>query len=464
MPPPDRFLIGHNGLEEAIQNFFDSVMLSTDPAVSVITTGCHRNLFSDLVVFFHERKPVPSGNFPAHAGVILDLQQSLHADLERHATIGDLASSVTAALAVFRILNPQQDEGKHAEKGASTVPVSGALQTTRPGMADRGSILRDRAKVTWQMDRALLKAIREKIAQMGQLSNLVNASGMLQIIPPSRRTQPFDRIPFLDKLLQVLDGDPELLRILRILGRLTDSESHLRTVGAQPPTGELCDVTRGIELARVIPSEWILLASPELKWEFYRRFTERGLLQYEQLPREYDRGPICICIDRSSSMEGAKSALARAIALFVCKQAFGERRDTCVIFFDTEVKIIDLPWRSTTPERILEILQVGLGIENSYTTALRACRRLVRTKRLRSADILLIGDAEEEPTKREIRWYKSFDTWMEKSGTKLVTIHLGFAQSRLHQLLKGISMEFFEIQNVENPEIERISKVIDRTI
>lgn len=457
MPSPDRFLRGPDGLEQAIQLWMQG---SDKPLRAESPEPPYRGLFKDLVVFFHERTPAPTGAFPPHAGILLDLQQALHADLERHVTVGDLPTSVTAALAVLRVLYPLKPE--KVEIGAGGIPSPTPRGNPRLGFA-AGAAQRPLGKAgsTWHLDSSALRAIRDKVAKTVQASALVDTTGLARILPPSRRTQPFDRIPFMDELMQVLEDDPELLRVLRLLGRLSDADSLRRTMGAQPPSGELCDVTRGAELARILPSEWALLASPGTRWEFYRRFTERGLLQYEQLPRSDDRGTICICIDRSSSMMGPKSALARAIALFVCKQALAQRRDTCVLFFDTEVEVFEIPWQAASPERILGILRARMGEENNYTTALRACVRQAKAKRFRSADILLIGDAEEDPTGREIRWYGAFGKWMERTGTKLVTIHLGSAQGKLHEILRGLSCEFLEIEDVENPITERICSVID---
>ena len=86
-----------------------------------------------------------------------------------------------------------------------------------------------------------------------------------------------------------------------------------RTV--HPPT-EIVNVTTGNDLARILPSELMLLADPRTKADFLLRFAENRLLQYDLRGFEREgQGPIVVCIDESGSTSGIVEMWEKAIAL-----------------------------------------------------------------------------------------------------------------------------------------------------
>ena len=91
----------------------------------------------------------------------------------------------------------------------------------------------------------------------------------------------------------------------------------------------LVGIHQASDLMRLLPSEAVMLALPELELEFYRRYLERRLLSYQSrgtLPRQrimlrtperggqqlQPRGPFIVCVDTSGSMGGYPEECAKA--------------------------------------------------------------------------------------------------------------------------------------------------------
>ena len=110
-------------------------------------------------------------------------------------------------------------------------------------------------------------------------------------------------------------------------------------------------VTRGADLARMLPAQAGWLTHPRLRLLWHARRAERGLLQYlavgtapRRTPRPGDaapqadrpqdrleRGPVLICLDTSGSMRGEPEALAKALTLEALRLAHAERR-ACLVY------------------------------------------------------------------------------------------------------------------------------------
>lgn len=175
-------------------------------------------------------------------------------------------------------------------------------------------------------------------------------------------------------------------------------------------------IERGDALARMLPSEAMLLTHPTLRWLWHARRAERGLLQVElqgfsrerylreeddTIQKEHTRpdlqkGPILLCLDTSGSMSGTPERIAKAATLEVLKVAHQEKR-ACHLYLFSGRDQVEERRLTLGPEGLADLLEF-LAMSFDGGTDLveplrRACARLSEPA-FAAADILLISDGE----------------------------------------------------------------------
>jgi hypothetical protein len=398
----------------------------------------HQALFSDLVVFLHERVPEDFVvGEPAHARLMRRVAERMLNSQERKSCEGDMARSVEAALAVIRDLcpvppsrpRPDQDSGSKKRKPQRDQSDDSPLRL--PNLRHLASLLNS-------VRRAAL--VRQMVRDLG-LDQVMGG--------PTRPGVPSDLV-LVQEIAQLLRNRPDLMRILELMGRWRQEEARRDSAGVQPPLGEYYDLEPGGELDRVVPGELVLLAHPQTELEFYRRLTERSLCQYERRPQPRERGPMVICIDRSESMRGHKGVLARAAALVALQHAQKRRRDAWVVFFNEEAIDFALPARGPWKHNLLDVLAEPCFSGTNYRAGLGKCRDLIGGDPASRADILLIGDAQDSPDV-DAKWYKQFGAWLRRSETRLWTVYVQDPDCPLLETLKGLSAELVVVENAQIP-------------
>jgi uncharacterized protein with von Willebrand factor type A (vWA) domain len=138
-------------------------------------------------------------------------------------------------------------------------------------------------------------------------------------------------------------GNAKLRRIALLAGRMKSSAVfHQRN---KPKLGheEVCDVTAGDDLRRLLPSELGNLASEDTEALLFRRLMEKSALQYDLSARKKQiSGPIILAIDESGSMGGQKDEWAKAVLFGILEIAARQNRAAYLIHFDSTVSRVDV--------------------------------------------------------------------------------------------------------------------------
>ena len=170
------------------------------------------------------------------------------------------------------------------------------------------------------------------------------------------------------KLRELIKKLPQVREIIQSLGRLhasEDAESVAETIfvpvrriaeeRAEVKTPLVPMETRGIErsgnIARMLPSDAVMLGHPKMKMLWHARRAENALITYrvegteieqtlteieetEELERHeprHERGPILAVIDTSGSMHGLPERAAKALVLEAVRTAHSEKR-SCYLY------------------------------------------------------------------------------------------------------------------------------------
>jgi len=164
---------------------------------------------------------------------------------------------------------------------------------------------------------------------------------------------------------------------------------------------EVYDIERGAELARLIPAELIAVHHPVLYRDFKRRLLEGEILQYQlRKDEEKGKGPMVVCLDLSSSMQGDKELWGKAVTLTLMDLARRRRRLFRAVLFSSgegSLKVLDLNReRRYEPElaKVLELAEYFPGGGTEFERPIDAAVELLGDKKLRRGDIVIITDGE----------------------------------------------------------------------
>ncbi len=189
--------------------------------------------------------------------------------------------------------------------------------------------------------------------------------------------------------------------LARLVGRLKQEARALRRRTLDRGVAETYDVERGGDIGRLVPSELVALTHPALARDFRRRLLEGELLQYRLRDDEQKgKGPMVVCIDVSSSMEGEKELWAKAVSLTLMDIARRQRRLFRAVLFASgaeTLKVLDLNRaRRYQPElpKVLEMAEYFPGGGTDFQAPLDAAVALIEERKLKRADIVIITDGE----------------------------------------------------------------------
>ena len=179
--------------------------------------------------------------------------------------------------------------------------------------------------------------------------------------------------------------------------QLQSAESRRRV---QHVPDEITNVILGNDLHRLMPQELLNLAAPETEDDFWLRYVNNELLQYELSGVErMGQGPIIVVCDESGSMEGAPEAWSKALSLALCQQARQLKRDFHYIGFSSASQQfhIAMPGGKAPLHDVLRMTEHFFNGGTVYEPPLRQAMELVAEYHVagkEKPDIVFITDEE----------------------------------------------------------------------
>ena len=203
---------------------------------------------------------------------------------------------------------------------------------------------------------------------------------------------------------------------------------------------ESYDVERGSEIGRLIPAELVAMHHPALRRDFGRRLLEGSLLQYRLREDEQKgKGPMVVCIDVSSSMQGDKELWSKAVALTLMDIARRQRRLFRAVMFSSgegTLRILDLNReRRYQPElaKVLEMAEYFPGGGTDFEAPVDAAVELLSEKKLKRGDIVVITDGECQVSDE---WLRKLEAVKEELEFAIFGVLIDVGSSELSTLAK----------------------------
>lgn len=195
------------------------------------------------------------------------------------------------------------------------------------------------------------------------------------------------------ELLDMLEGNPYLLEVLKQCGRLREAAaaSGLKQV----VTGN-CDVV-GIspddDVMRLIPEELALLDDEDLGDYTLARLLDKEALCWELESEEYrDRGDIILMVDKSGSMQGGSIIMARALAAASMINAVNQGRRVTLCMFGSSETLAKVDGSKRGLKDAIKAL--GLPASDWSTMVAQAMETIHREgfEDMRDPDVMIITD------------------------------------------------------------------------
>ena len=318
------------------------------------------------------------------------LEDPATAETRIHTMLDDLAAGVATIEAAGKLneelknrpeLKKALDGVKNARKQQQEGNEHGAAET----MMQVEQLLQGAATEVRQAMRAAAKAGKQKVEDMeSTLHGWGLGTGDLKTVPMEDRLQLVNRIT----------GDRRMKQVSELVGRLRNLARAKQKDKVKKDRDEIHSIKTGNDLEHVLPQELASLRHPVLKLDFYRKYTEKALLQYDlKIKEPKGRGPIVCCIDISGSMGGQPLDWAIATALALVDTAARQKRRSKVIFFDTTVqKEIEFTPGERDIHKIMDIAQTGAGGGTLYEPALFEAKKTIETVNYKNADVVMVTD------------------------------------------------------------------------
>lgn len=296
---------------------------------------------------------------------------------------------------------PREDPAKLAEECDAAKELVGGnpghclspfLKAAKEAEKEAAVVAEAIADSPGKLDKAIADGAQEALGEIAGALQAAEAigcgSGPGQL---SRVTGPRDEI------LNALRSNLELRRIATLAGRLKVSARAAQKSKARYVPEQIVDVTIGGEISRLLPSELVALASPELELLELKRLVERQALEYSLDGHEKkDRGPLILCVDESGSMRGHPHEFACAVGLALLEICVIQRRSFAYLHFDSTVTrewIVERPATIPFVDLLAEVSYFSNGGTAFEPPLKRAAELIAGTSTaLVDADVMLLTD------------------------------------------------------------------------
>ncbi|MCX7205661.1 MAG: VWA domain-containing protein [Proteobacteria bacterium] len=286
----------------------------------------------------------------------------------------------------------------------------------------------DKANAQWelakiaQMREALLSQLESWLDVIAQLARQLSSLGLdlgLLFDLSNGELSPQDIEAFkrwLDYLKQS-EGVKALCDLLGKMRQLEFSErlekvlvNQARTINVPDFNSreEIVGIRLGRDIEHALPSELALLSDPDTALLFDLKFVESRLMcfemqgqqaEQEEFSQEEERtiseqdklGPMVICVDTSSSMQGMPETIAKAVTLFMACKAKEQSRACYLINFSTGIQCLDLSL-GLEMENLIDFLRMSFHGGTDLAPALNHALAVMREDNYQNADLLIISD------------------------------------------------------------------------
>lgn len=275
-----------------------------------------------------------------------------------------------------------------------------------------------------EMSDKIDEAVSEAQTIVGDVRNVVDQWGLDGGVSGRRISLEQRR-----KAIERVRRSPRLKNLTDLIGRFKKIASSKKKQTVKNGHS-IASVTTGDRIEDIIPSEWSKLNHPILKKDFYKRFSEKQLLQYVKNDiKSRGRGPVCVLHDKSSSMNGdGKDDWSTALALAMLEVAQKDKRNYAYIPYNGMVMhqmVKDIPAGELDPDDIMDIAELSPTGGTNFEYPLKLAMEFIEKSSYKKADILFITDGDASISDDFLKRFKTLKE-DKKFFVHTVLINIGY--------------------------------------
>lgn len=249
----------------------------------------------------------------------------------------------------------------------------------------------------------------------------------------------------------------KLRKLSRIVGGLREEMLSARKKTWAKRGSEVFDIASGGDIGRIIPSELVSLSHKYLRRDFQKRLVEERLLQY-YLKEEKGRGPVVVCLDGSSSMEGPKELWSKGVCLTLLEIAKRERRKFQVVVFSSggqPLRLFESIGREGSSgwgmreKDVFELAEYFPGGGTNFEEPLNKALELLNESKFKGGDIVFITDGESNVGDT---WLKSFEKEKQRLKFKVYSVLIDLSERESWHTLELFSDKVTSVSQLTNKQ------------
>jgi len=259
------------------------------------------------------------------------------------------------------------------------------------------------------------------------------------------------------ELAAKLSKNDKLKKLSLLVGSLKEEMLSARRKVWSKRGAEIVDITVGNDIGKIIPTELVSLRHKLLKHDFKKRFIEGTLFQYS-LKEDRGRGPMVICLDGSSSMDGNKELWSKGVCLTLLDIAKRERRKFNVVVFSSggaPLKIFEsvgkegLSGWGMKESEIMELAEYFPGGGTNFEEPLKKAVSLLESSKFKGGDIVFITDGESNVGDM---FLKTFKESKEKLRFKVYSVLIDLSERESWGTLSAFSDKVTSVSKLTSKE------------
>jgi uncharacterized protein with von Willebrand factor type A (vWA) domain len=333
--------------------------------------------------------------------------RALHADTR----LDDTAAAIAAGHFAEQFARLKKEDEREPNPAAAGTPGD--------GLADEMAALR-----------AVGKAVAEARKEVDELKDAAAALGLGPGQPGSNDPRTIAEI------YRRVRNDPALRRISELGGKFRRVAASKQRQKVTHGLDDVVGVEPGGDIGRLLSSELVKLAVPELELDTLRRIVEhQALCREHHVVEPVGKGPILCVVDESGSMEGPKAHTAKALALALAWVARQQRRWAGLIAYSgaSGERLLALPPGRWNESALCDWLSAFIGGGSDLDVPINELPRMYREIGAPAGvtDLVMITDAKCR-IPRELKIH--FLDWKRSARVRAVALVIGSAPGDLESV------------------------------
>lgn len=198
------------------------------------------------------------------------------------------------------------------------------------------------------------------------------------------------------RLVNKINQSNKLKKIAKEAGRLKQMAAVKQQSKTKKARHTIESIETGNDLARILPSQALMLRLRQLKPLFIKGYSEKSLLQYKMGGRDrMGQGPVVVVLDSTGSMSGDREVWSKAVTLALLGIATIQKRHFRVIHYGLGARRVDdFPPGEYNSKKLLDSMEYfyndGINWEPDALDAAVDC--IDKNQHYKDADIVFITD------------------------------------------------------------------------